>query len=65
MEHEHPGILGALTGNPLQPQGRHRDGEMENGCGFIPVGNRDRCKPAYGNFDVVEDRDSDPNIRRI
>jgi hypothetical protein len=62
MEHEHPGILGVLTGNPHQPQGRHRDGEMSQGIGFIPVGNRDRCKPEYGIVEV-EDRGSDPNVR--
>jgi hypothetical protein len=64
MEHEHPGILGALTGNPFQPNGRHRENAMDKGIGFIPVGDRDRCKPEYG-FDTVESRDSDTNFWRI
>lgn len=45
-------------------EGKHRIFEMQHGIAFIPVGDRNRCKPEYG-VDVVEDRDSDPNIRRI
>jgi hypothetical protein len=48
--------------------GRHREfyyleGRPE-GIGLIPHGDRDRCKDEFG-VDAVEDRDSDPNIRRI
>jgi hypothetical protein len=63
MEHEHPGILGALTGNRHQPQGKHRENAMDKGIGFIPVGDRDRCKPEYGIVELVERDNNDPNVR--
>jgi hypothetical protein len=56
--------IGDLTGIDLLYSGRHRDQEMPQGCGLIPVGDRNRCKPEYGKY-TLEERDSDPNIRRI
>ena len=54
---------GVTAGNPYQPQGRHRENSgMPRGMGLIPLGNRDRSKP---EFNEVEERASDPNIRRI
>jgi hypothetical protein len=64
MVHEHRVELGDLTGNPFQGSGKHRDNEMPNGIGLIPHGDRNRAKPQY-DIEMVVDRDSDPNIRRI
>lgn len=38
---------------PLRPKytGRHRVFEMEQGCGFIPHGDRDRVKPEYNEIE--------------
>jgi hypothetical protein len=47
-----------------QKVGKHRAFTMSTGTGLIPMGDRARVKPEFG-VDVVEDRDSDPNIRRI
>lgn len=52
-------ILGDSTGRVEQEPGKHRDG-----VGFIPHGDRNRCK-AESEFTGLEERDSDPNIRRI
>jgi hypothetical protein len=40
--------LGESRGNPLQPQGRHRDLAMPRGVGFIPLGDRHRDITEYG-----------------
>lgn len=56
--------LGELTGNPCQPTGKHREQEMTRGRLVLPLGDRNRDKPEYGT-DTVEERDSDPNIRRV
>lgn len=45
-------------------EGSHRAFSDGICIGLIPMGDRERVKPEYG-VDVVEDRDSDPNIRRI
>jgi hypothetical protein len=55
-------IRSELTGHIYS--GKHRDGEMPHGVGFFPVGDRNRAKPQYGIVEL-EERDSDPNIRRI
>jgi len=63
MEHGNHALLGEYsTGNILQPKGKHRENAMPRGMGLIPLGDRDRSKPEYNE---LEDRDSDPNIRRI
>lgn len=48
--------LGALTGNPYQPPGKHRELEMAQGCGFIPLGDRTRVSDilVYGVTEVEE-----------
>jgi hypothetical protein len=59
-------IDGDITGNINQHNGKHHEYEMPHGVGMYPVGNRNRSKIEYFfGLDVVEDRDSDPNIRRI
>lgn len=50
---------GEATGRETQPCGRHREDIL-----IEPLGDRNRCKTAVG-VEYVEDRDSDPNIRRI
>lgn len=57
--------LGALARGSANYSGNHRENSgMPKGMGLIPLGNRDRDITAYG-IDVVEERGSDPNIRRI
>lgn len=60
MSLNHHLALGDQTGNPNQKPGKH-----EYGIEMIPLGNRDRAYNKNIGFDVVEDRDCDPNIRRI
>jgi hypothetical protein len=57
-------LEGDLTGNPNQSKGKHLDGIFR-----MALGDKDRAKYENNNISVVDDwmeeRDSDPNIRRI
>jgi len=62
MELDSFSVSGVQSGKAIY-RGKHRDQEMPKGCGFIPLGDRDRDIYGYG-FDVVEERgNNDPNAR--
>jgi hypothetical protein len=61
--------IGMVTANStVFYEGKHRafyyTVGSPQGTGLCPHGDRNRVKPEYG-VDTVEDRDCDPNIRRI
>ena len=58
MKHNYQGVA---TGNPFQPQGRHRPFMLDQGVGLIPLGDRHRADTdfhAYYFTGVLEERDS-------
>jgi hypothetical protein len=56
--------MGDIASKSHNYEGKHQIWQVANGIGYFPLGDRDREKYEFG-IEMVEERDSDPNIRRI
>lgn len=52
------------NGEATEYIGKHRRNDFPKGIDVVRLGNRNRCIYEEG-VSIVEDRDSDPNVRRI